>query len=413
MNEVVSPRALSGRVAAIPSKSHVHRLLLCAALSDGPTVIGCPALSADIRATLRCIEALGCAVERSEETLTVTPPMLYPQNPVCDCGESGSTLRFLLPVLCALGTGGTLLRSGRLPQRPLAPLDTQLTLHGARLSPTGEEPLCLRGQLTPGEYALPGGVSSQYITGLLFALPLLPGDSTLTVTGKLESAPYIQMTLRALERFGVAVHKTGKGYAIPGRQKYTSPGRVEAEGDWSNAAFWLCAGALGGPVTVTGLDRSSCQGDRAVLDALSRFGADVSVSEDAVTVKKRALRGIDWDASDTPDLVPALAAVAAAAEGETRFTGASRLRLKESDRIESGCAMLSALGVRTQQTEDGFTVFGSGRIRAGAVQGCGDHRIVMAAAVSALAADGEVTILGAEAADKSYPAFFELLRNWK
>lgn len=383
----LAPAKISGSIPAIASKSAAHRLYICAALAKEPTQIDCQSTSKDIQATQACLAALQSG------------------NGRLPCGESGSTLRFLLPVAAALGQEVTFQMEGRLPQRPLAPLDAQLTAHGEQLSRPAADLLRVSGQLTPGDYVLPGNVSSQYISGLLFALPLLDGVSTLTVTGKVESAPYIDMTLDALAQFGVKIHGEEGRYVIR-PQTYTSPGTARVEGDWSNAAFWLCAGALSGPVTVSGLDRNSLQGDKTIVELLQAFGAKVVMDNDCVTVSPGPLQAIDIDAAPVPDLVPVLSVVAAAARGTTRIYNAQRLRLKESDRILTVCSMLTALGAEAEETADGLVIHGGHALSGGVVDSCNDHRIAMAAAVASTLCSGPVTVLGAEAVEKSYPNFW-------
>ena len=386
MIQQITPSHLSGTIQAIPSKSMAHRLFICAALSGEPTQIECQGTSKDIEATRACLAAMegDCRLP---------------------CGESGSTLRFLLPVAAALGLDAAFLMEGRLPRRPLHPLDEQLTAHGVTLSRPQPDVLKISGKLTPGAYTLPGDVSSQYISGLLFALPLLDAPSTLTVTGKIESGPYIEMTLDALRQFGVHVTMEENIFHIPAAS-YRSPGKARVEGDWSNAAFWLCAGALGKPVTVTGLNPDSLQGDKAVVEILSAFGAKAQQSGDAVTVSPGRLHAVDMDAAAIPDLVPVLSVVAAAAVGTTRIYNAQRLRLKESDRIASVRAMLKALGADAEETEDGLLIHGGKPLTGGTVDSCNDHRIAMAAAIASVICQNPVTVLGAEAVEKSYPNFW-------
>ena len=406
MNLTLSPSPLSGSISAIPSKSMAHRLLICAALAETTTVLGCQGTSKDIEATAACLRAMGAAVLRTEDGFAVTPGPV--QSPcTLPCGESGSTLRFLLPVAAALGLDASFVLEGRLPQRPLAPLDRELEAHGATLSRPEPDVLRCTGKLRPGNYTLPGNVSSQYISGLLFALPLLDGPSTLTVTGTVESAPYIAMTLDALRQSGVEIRVENQVYAIPARG-YASPGQAQVEGDWSNAAFWLCAGALGQGITVTGLNPDSLQGDKAVFDLLTRFGARTETSGGSYTVSPGVLRPLDIDAAAIPDLVPVLAVTAAAAApGTTRIYNAGRLRLKESDRIETVWRLLTKLGADAEQMEDGLRIHGGKPLPGGAVDSCNDHRIAMAAAVASTLCTGPVTVLGAEAVGKSYPKFWE------
>lgn len=395
MDMKLRPARLGGTVPAIASKSSAHRLLICAALAESGDPVRYTTTSEDIEATAACLRALGEA--RKNNTHAVLP-----------CKESGSTLRFLLPVCCALGISAEFQMEGRLPQRPLSPLYEELTAHGATLSAPGSNPLRVSGQLLPGDYTLSGGVSSQYFSGLLFALPLLAGDSVLRVEGRLESRPYLDLTLGALGAFGIRVMEEAQVFHIPGGQKYTSPGALHVEGDWSNAAFWLCAGAMGGaPVTCTGLDLNSAQGDRAIVPILERFGARVSVAGDQVTVSPGTLRGIHIDAENIPDLVPILSVVASAAAGTTTIGNAGRLRLKESDRLRTVTALLTALGGEIWETEAGLVIRGTASLHGGDVSAAGDHRIAMSAAIAATRCTAPVVIRGAQAVNKSYPRFFD------
>lgn len=395
MKITVHPHPIGGRVTAPPSKSHVHRLLIAAALCDGQeTAIHCPGENEDIAATARCLSALNTEICREGDWFRVTrdqPIHRFPARRPLDCGESGSTLRFLLP-LCAMkpytpNAPIALTGAGRLPARPNGPLLEALRAHGARIH--GDFlPLTVEGGLLFGDFALPGDVSSQYFSGLLFALPLLKGDSTLRYASPLQSMPYVDLTLSVLRQFGIVVHSMADGWRIPGDQRYRSPGTAEAEGDWSAAAFWLGANALKNAVTVDGLDPASCQGDKAAEGMLEKIGGDI-------------------DVTDTPDLMPILAAAAAAIPGQTtRITGAARLRLKESDRLAAMEETILALGGEARETPDGLVIRGRS-LRGGTVDGKNDHRIVMSAAIAATACQNEVTILGAEAVNKSYPRFWE------
>lgn len=407
MRAIITPQPLSGTVHAISAKSDVHRLLLAAALADAPTQIVCNVLSADIRATANALSALGAAVRISDTGIFVMPHTEKPpQTVTVDCGESGSTLRFLLPVVSACGKNGIFCGAGRLPQRPLDDLRQAMEAHGVTFSPAGEFPVHTKGRLTAGRYCLSGNVSSQYITGLLFALPLLSGDSEIVLQTRLASKPYVDMTLHTLRQFGVAVEPTESGYFISGGQRFHSPKKITAQGDWSNAAFFLTAGAIGGAVTVTGLQTDSPQGDRAVLSILARMGARVSAQADAVTISAAPLCGTQIDATDIPDLVPILSVAAAfAQEGRTTVTNAARLRLKESDRLAAICTLLTRLGAKAEETADGLSIEGGG-LHGGAVSGFHDHRIVMSAAVGAAFAATKTEIFGSEAVEKSYPQFF-------
>lgn len=405
MDITITPQKLSGTLPAIASKSEAHRLLICAALADTETELEISGGSVDIEATASCLSALGAGIEAAGESrLRVTPLRGAPsRGAILDCVESGSTLRFLLPVAAALGAECRFTGSGRLPSRPLAPLPQLLRSHGASLD-SDRIPLKLGGKLKGGGFSLPGNISSQFFTGLLLALPLA-GGGEVVAESPLESRGYVDITLAAMRLFGVDVAESEGRYLVPAHP-YLSPGAASAGGDWSNAAFWLCLGALSGPISVTGLDINSVQGDRAVLKILREFGADVTVSGGTVTVSGGNLRGIDIDASDIPDLIPVLSVVSAAATGVTKIFNAQRLRLKESDRLGAICENLALLGADIEETEDGLLMRGGRPLRGGCVSGWGDHRMVMSSAVAAQLCEGPVTITGCEAVSKSYPNFF-------
>lgn len=381
MDIIISPGKLSGSINIIPSKSQAHRLLICAAFADRATTLLCSETNRDIEVTTNCLRALGANIIRTEQGYHVTPVKMFPQQAELRCCDSGSTLRFLLPVVGALGVDATFLMEGRLPQRPLSPLWEEMERMGCKLSRPTENSLYCTGKLRNGAYSIDGGVSSQFITGLLFALSLLPGSSTLSITGKIESKPYIDLTRQAMSLFGIDSDHLG-GQAL------RSPGSLEVEGDWSNGAFFLVANALGSNCNICGLYDDSLQGDRAVVDILR------DLDEGFATIC----------AADIPDLVPILSVAAACKHGAV-FTDIARLRLKESDRVDSVCAMLTALGGHTEATENTLTVFPCA-LKGGVVNACGDHRIAMSAAIAATCAFDPVTILGAQCADKSYPRFW-------
>ena len=408
MNVTITGGERWGSVRIPASKSQMHRLLICAALGNGPVRVSCDGVSKDIAATADCLRAMGAMIEEEASGIFAVSPLIPPEGPArLPCGESGSTLRFLLPVAGALGIEADFLREGRLPLRPLAPLDDQLTAHGMTLKEEGAVLRC-SGRLESGLYTLPGNVSSQYISGLLMALPLLPGDSELRIEGEPESAAYITMTEDVLRRSGVRFEKQDGAYRIPGGQTYDLPPAITAEGDWSNGAFFLCMGALSERgISVYGLPADSSQGDRAVLELLEAFGASVDAGPECVTVRRGSLRGVTVDAAPIPDLIPVLSTVAAVSRGETRIVHASRLRLKESDRLESTAAMLRALGGDVTVLPDGLVIRGVPALRGGTVDSCGDHRIAMSAAAAACACRGTVTVTGGECTEKSYPRFWE------
>ena len=390
----IRPRALRGSVCAIPSKSEAHRSLICAALACAPTALRMGPGSEDISATIRCLTAFGADIRREGREVIVHPAMHLPEACEADCGESGSTLRFLLPVAGALGIDTRFHMHGRLPQRPIAPLDRELTRGGCSLSRPEADVLRICGRLQPGAYELPGDVSSQYISGLLFALSLLDGDSALRITGHVESAAYIDMTLKSMAAFGAMPEKSPDGYRIRGMGRYSTPGSMTIGGDWSNAAFWLCADALPDcAVRVEGLDFDSAQGDKRVVKEIAALR---SAGQEQITI----------DAADIPDLVPILTACACARRQSLRVVHAQRLRIKESDRLESVSRTLNRLGASVSETEDGLIVDGSRPLRGGEADACGDHRIAMMAAIASAACTEQVIIHGAEAVNKSYPGFW-------
>lgn len=408
MIKEIIPGPRSGAVHIPASKSQAHRLLVCAALGEEETEIFCDGISKDIAATMACLRALGAEIKETKQGGILVKPVSAPPagEVILPCGESGSTLRFLLPAAGALGARARFKMEGRLPERPLAPLDRELMAHGMSLEKRGDTLTC-SGKLRPGDYRLPGDVSSQYISGLLMALPLLPGESVLQVTGKIESSAYITMTGDALRLAGLALTPDRGCWVIPGGVKYRLPRALSVEGDYSNAAFFLCAGAMSERgISVTGLNPDSHQGDRAVLDILRRFGAETERRQGEILCRGGVLRGCEVDAAPIPDLIPVLSVLAAGAAGETRVINAGRLRLKESDRLRSTTEMLKALGAEIRELPEGLVIRGGKRLRGGRVDSCGDHRIAMSAAVAAGICTGTVTVEGAECVAKSYPRFW-------
>ena len=396
MNVLIRPCTLKGSVTPPPSKSMAHRLIIAASLGSGDSRVENVAFSKDIEATLRCMEALGCRYERAGSTLTFhgrcaqVPAAEFPHM---DCGESGSTLRFLIPIALAMAGGASFTGHGRLMERPQKPyfdlFDEKGIYHELK-----DGVLTVRGQLTPGEYRLAGNVSSQFFTGLLYALSLLDGPSTVVSTTALESADYIEMTIAAMEKAGVTVEKldalTFRVTPAPYR-----PFTAAVEADWSQAGFWYAAAFLDHAVTPTGLNPDSAQGDKVVFQHYWRLAKPGDV---------------EIDLSDCPDLLPPLAVMAAVRSGKTNFTGAARLRIKESDRLATVAALLYNLGIDVQERPDGLTVTG-GHLTGGTVEGANDHRIVMAAAIAATRAGGPVTITDAQAVSKSYPDFFDVFKS--
>ena len=396
MNVTITPKPLEGTITPPPSKSQAHRALLAAALSGGVSLLSGLAQSQDIAATLSCLRALGTGVEEAGpgalriHGLGRSIPQAGP-FPVFDCGESGSTLRFLIPVALVAAGGGRFTGRGRLLERPQGPYFALFEEKGVSYERTGDF-LTVQGRLTPGTYALPGDVSSQFVTGLLYALPLLEGDSELVLTTPLESRGYVDMTLDVLRKFGIRVEETASGFRVPGNQAFQARD-LTIEADWSQAAFWYAANFLDGEIDIQGLDHGSAQGDRRIaLDywTLARPGE------------------VELDVSQCPDLVPPLAAIAAGRSGVTRLTHAARLRMKESDRLTAVADVLTTLGAEVTEGPDSLTLTGRDTLPGGAVvDSHNDHRIAMMAAVAALACEAPVTVTGAECVAKSYPNFWE------
>ena len=402
MNVTFSPFTPQGSVPAPASKSAAHRMLILAALADGESTLRLNTTGEDIDATLRCLRQLGAAITHDGPLWSVRPITRAPTTATLDCGESGSTLRFLLPVAAALGVNATLTGHGRLPVRPMGPLLQALRQNGVSVS--DGFPIRISGKLKGGDFTLPGNVSSQFFTGLLLALTRTAGKSAIRVTAPVESESYMRLTVDLLGQFGIPVTEQDQTYTLLPR--LPRHGDFTVEGDWSNAAALLCMGAA-----VHGLDFKSTQGDRKVLDVLRGFGGKVNIENGTVQADLSNCSGIHIDVSDLPDLVPALAAVAATASGTTRITGGARLRLKESDRIETTCELLNTLGGRAEPKDDGLVIHGVPALSGGTVSSFGDHRIVMAAAVLTQKCKQPVTVTDAQAVRKSFPSFFETIQT--
>ena len=400
---------LKGEVTPPPSKSQAHRLLICVALAVEPCSIVCNSVNDDIMATMRCLNALGARITFSSGVFDVQPIELV-KGGTLDCGESGSTLRFLMSVAAVLGADATFTGVGKLPQRPMGALTDVLAAHGMAFErhTSDELPVTCSGTLQGGRFTLPGNVSSQYLTGLLFALPLATVDSEIEVTGGLTSASYIDMTIDALRTAGISVERRNNIFTIKGNQQYRMPERVVVEGDWSSAAFWVVAGVIGKqPVTVCGMNNESLQGDSAIVDHLRSMGAFITVEDDRVVAMPSHLFGTELDCMDTPDLVPVLSVAAAVAQGTTTFVNVGRLRFKESDRLAAMKSVLASFGITSSVGEDTFTVYGGDPVALTTVESFGDHRIAMSAAILSTVAKEITTISGSGCVAKSYPSFFE------
>lgn len=398
MDIKIQPSHLSGKVQIPSSKSYAHRALICAALADGVSEIEGISFSKDIEATISAMTALGAEISTDiSGKITVRGISDTPKGNIIDCNESGSTLRFLIPIAAALGADAEFHGQGRLPERPIDIFTRELGKKGMTFSNNGKLPFILSGQLCSGIYEIEGNVSSQFVTGLLFALPLLDGDSIIDITSKLESKPYVDITIECLRKFGIEITENENKYLVRGAQKY-KPCSLKVEGDYSQAAFFYVANYLGAEISVENLNPDSVQGDKKILDIISEMCYNDN-------------KGFNADCSDIPDLVPILAVLGSFGREESVIYNAQRLRIKESDRLQAISETLNKLGGNVKVTNDGLIITPVDNLHGGSVDSFGDHRIVMAAAIAAMKSDKDIIIKGAEAVEKSYPDFFRDYNN--
>lgn len=412
MKVTIKPSKLIGRVSAPSSKSFSHRMLIAAALAGGVSEISNISASEDIDATVSALNALGAKIFREGTDYTVIGIKNPSASAVIDCRESGSTLRFIIPIAAALGCSCEFRGSGKLPERPITPYIRELGKNGTVISKTdGVMPFTMNGKLRGGEYVLEGDVSSQFITGLLFALPLCSENSVIRLVSRLESKPYADMTIAALARFGISIDESEDGdglpvYRIRGGQKYRSAD-VSVEGDYSQAAFYFAANALGSEIKIDNLNEDSVQGDKKILEIVRNMGYNkVNGHENSANASAGKLTAFSVDVSDIPDLVPILTVLGCFADGVCRITGAKRLKIKESNRLEAIAAALGNIGGKVTVHDDSLEIEPTDRFHGGTIDGCNDHRIVMASAIASTMADGVITITDAEAVAKSYPDFW-------
>ncbi len=400
MNAKIFPCKLQGIVDAPSSKSLSHRFVIAAALSGGTSVISNVTDSKDITATVNAMRALGADISRKDTDITVKGIFGSSERPSSadiDCIESGSTLRFIIPIAAALGTKTVFRGRGKLPERPITPFVREFKGKGADFDYNGTMPFGISGKLHGGEFNIEGDISSQFITGLLFALPLCREDSIIKLTSPLQSKPYADMTVSTLKSFGIDVRELSvedyPAYLIKGGQAY-SPVNLTVEGDYSQAAFYFAANALGSVITINNLnEENSVQGDKEIVNIA------------------RNLNPFSVDAGNYPDLVPILTVLGCFTDGISRITNAARLRIKESDRLTAIANALNAIGGQVEAGEDSLTIYPIKHFTGGTIDACGDHRIAMSAAIAATKSDSPVTILGCEAVEKSYPAFFDDFRK--
>ena len=412
----IKPSKLTGRVLVPPSKSMVHRAVICAFLSEGTSEISNVELSNDIIATCSAVEALGAEIDILDNGIPGRKKLIITGNGMVkvkksriNCMESGTTARFIMPISRLSSEQIIIDGENKLVERPFDVFFDIFKSHGISFEANNNKlPITLKGKLKPGTFEIRGDVSSQFISGLLLALPLLPGDSEIKITTSLESAGYIDMTLQMQKLFGINIqfNREENKLFIPGWQKYT-PCRYEAEGDWSQAAFWLAAGALTGPVEILGLNPESIQGDRVIESIMQRMGINLIWKDGVVTAERKKLKSIDIDVSQCPDLVPILAVLFSVGEGKAKIFNAARLRLKECDRLNAVTVELKALGADISEGDDFLNINGVNKLKGGRVYDWNDHRIVMAAAVAASVCEKNVIIEGYEAVNKSYPTFWD------
>lgn len=421
--KITGPDKIDASLSAISSKSYVHRLLIAAALSDKESFIKTNIISKDMTATVNCLNALGGELKIVDGGIKVAHGLSFSDEAHLDCIESGSTARFMLPVAAHFSSSVLMTGEGKLPERPFGPLCEALRKNGVRVD-SDLIPIKTEGRVKAGVFELPGNVSSQFITGLLFTLPLLESDSRIVLTSHLESAAYVDITIEVLKLFNIRIDVEENGYLVKGNQKYEGPTEIIAEGDWSNAAYVLGMGAIKGKITLDNVNNESVQGDRAVINVLKSFGSTIVLTKaqgkENISVEKNGLKPVTIDGSEIPDLIPALAVIASFAEGESKFLNIERLRIKESDRIKAIEDILKAIGreseVITREGHEDLVVKGvpAGEIEFSSpitIDGYNDHRIVMAAAMASLGVDVPVLIKGACAVSKSYPTFFEECRK--
>ena len=405
----------NGIVTLPPSKSLFHRALICAALAgEGSIIEAGGIISEDVEATLNCLGIMGLQYRHESNRLKIIKGVDIPANSVCtftqskilNCGESGSTLRFIIPLTLLTGEKVMITGGDRLMERPIADYISALEANGGEIGFDGKS-LQLQGNITPGTFVLPGDVSSQYVSGLLMALPLLNGDSEIILTSELESKPYVDLTLHVMNRFGVNVEAVGNtGYKIRGGQRYV-PGKYMIEGDWSAAAFFLVAGALGCKVGCKGLNIDSLQGDKTILQIIEKCGGSITVDEEGcIYATANEISPIEMDVRDFPDLVPPLAVLLCFCEGVSRIYGAKRLRLKESDRLHALTVLLNGMGADITEGDDCLIIKGVKRLKGGTVEPSNDHRIAMALAIASIKSERPVTTLNADCVNKSYPDFW-------
>ncbi len=410
MEKQISPSEVSGAIAAPPSKSYSHRAIICASLSSGKSVIKNCLKSADLNATIDACRAFGAQIEEKDGLIEISGTFPKAPESEVNCGESGSTIRFLIPVFSLAKGKAILAGKPGLCKRPMGPVLDALEMMGVQTgSDEGCPPVQVTGPLNGGKVTIGGDISSQFISGLLFALPICENSSSITITEQLESKPYVDITLEVLSKFDIEINSTADMafFDIPAKQAYNATD-YSVPGDFSSAAFFLCAGAIFGKASIGNLTMRTMQGDKEIVNILKEMCAEIKVDEkkESITAKKSQLKGMEIDVSNMPDLVPILAVLGCYAKGTTKITNASRLRIKESDRLSSIATELKKMGAKIDEHDDALTIKHS-KLNGSALDSHNDHRIAMACAIAALGAEGSSTLAGAEAVKKSYPTFWD------
>lgn len=399
MDVKIMPGKLKGEVTVPPSKSVAHRMIIGAALSSGRSEVSNLSPSVDITATIECMRALGAKIDFTDSKAVIEGIREIPDKAVLNCHESGSTLRFLIPVAAALGVEAEFRGGGKLPTRPLTPYFDEFPKHGVTFELPDNDtnlPLKIKGKLTAGRYEIDGGISSQFITGLLFALPLLDGDSEIVLTSPLQSVPYVNITIETLKYYGCEIDCTERGFSVKGNAKFHScDSRVE--GDFSQAAFFYTANSLGSDVKLHDINPDSAQGDKLIAEICANF--------------EKSGEAFELDCADIPDLVPILTVLASYGKGKTRLTNVARLRIKECDRLAAMEDCLNRVGGKVKAFEDCIEIEGVGKLCGGEISTYNDHRIAMSMAIAATISEKPITIRGAECVAKSYPDFFDVYRS--
>ncbi len=407
MKAIISKGLLKGTINVPSSKSLCHRAIIAACLANGKSVIRNVTYSNDILATIEGMKSLGATINRYDEYLEIIGSNVKRINKVIDADESGSTLRFLIPIATTINEDVTFVGKNNLPNRPLDVYFDIFNEQGIKYEYQDKYlPLTISGALHPGVYNVRGDVSSQFITGLLYALPLLNGESVINITTPLESKGYIDLTLDVLKKFGVIVEKSKNGYKIPGNQEY-KPFDYIVEGDFSQAAFYLVADMLGSEVSLKQMKLNSLQGDKKILNDIMDFGGLIYYDNELLSCKRRENKRARINFSQSPDLGPILSVLAALSRGKSKFVDVKRLRIKECDRVSAMEEELTKLGANVESSYDKMKFVGVDALHGAEVDAHKDHRIAMALAIAGTVCDGDVTILNAECVSKSYPNFFE------